>query len=330
MVRPSVVSRQSSLACALVLAAAGASAQTWTPQRNVEIVVGSAPGGSNDRTARQVEKVLTENRLVGVTLTIVNRPGGSNNIAFNYVHQKAGDAHVLMIGTPTLLTNHITGLGTLHHSDFTPVASLFNDYTVFAVNASSAIRSDRDLVERVKKDPKNVATGFAVGLGTHNHIAACLLVKAVGGVPRDLKGVVFKGSAEAVVALLGGHIDLVTTAAGNAAPHVAAGRVRVVAAAAPKRLGGALAAVPTWKEQGVDLVFGGWRAIMAPKGLTPAQVAYWEGVLRKATQAPEWRDDLEKNYWSDDFVTSAQFRKDLDKDYADMKSVLVDLGLAKQ
>jgi putative tricarboxylic transport membrane protein len=80
----------------------------------------------------------------------------------------------------------------------------------------------------------------------------------------------------------------------------------------------------------VNLVFGGWRAILAPKGLTPAQVAYWESVLRKATQAPEWKADIEKNFWSDDFVTGEQFRKDLDKDYADMRAVLVDLGLAKE
>ena len=53
----------------------------------------------------------------------------------------------------------------------------------------------------------------------------------------------------------------------------------------------------------MNLVFGGWRAIMAPKGLTPQQSAYWEGVLRKATEAPEWKADIERNFWSDDFVT---------------------------
>ena len=318
------------LCAALVFVSAGAHAQAWSPQRNVEIVVGSAPGGSNDRTARQVERILTEHKLVNVALTVSNRSGGGGNLAYTYVSQRAGDPHTLLIGTPALLTNHITGMGSLYYGDFTPIASLFNDYTVYAVNASSPIRSDRDLVERVKKDPKSVATGFATTFGSHQHIAACLLVKAVGGNARELKAVVFKGSAEAITALLGGHIELVTTAAGNAAPHVAAGRMRVVAAAAPARLGGALAGVPTWKEQGVDLVFGGWRAIMGPKGLTPAQIAYWEGVLRKATQVPEWRTDLEKNYWSDDFVTSAQFRKDLEKDYADMKAVLTELGLARQ
>jgi putative tricarboxylic transport membrane protein len=307
-----------------------AAAQGWAPQKNVEIVVGSAPGGSNDRTARFVERMLREHQLVNSTLTVVNKPGGGGNIAITYVSQRPPDGHTLMVGTPGLLTNHINGSTLLGYADFTPIASLFNDYTVFAVNTASPTRTGRDLIERFKKDPKSVAIGFATTIGSFQHVAAALLMKAVGGNPRDLKVVAFKGSSEAVTNLLGGHLDLVTTAAGNAAPHVAAGRLRVVAVSAPNHLGGILADVPTWKEQGVDLVWGGWRAIMGPKGLSPAQVAYWEGALRKATQVPEWRADLEKNYWSDDFVTGAQFKKDLEKDYADMKSVLVDLGLAKQ
>ena len=318
------------LSAALVAASASALAQAWSPQRNVEIVVGSAPGGSNDKTARQVERILTEKKLVNATLTVVNKPGGGSSIAFTYVNQRAGDGHTLLIGTTALLSNHIVGLSKLSYQDFTPIASLFNDYVVFAVNAESPIKTGKDLAERLKKDPNSVATGFATTLGSHNHVAAGLLVKALGGKARELKAVAFKGSAEAITALLGGHIDLVTTAAGNAAPHVAAGRLRVVGVAAPRRFGGALASVPTWKEQGVDVITGGWRAIMGPKGLAPAQVAYWEDALTRATKVPEWRDDLERNYWSDDFVTSAQFIKDLEKDYAEMKAVLVDLGLAKQ
>jgi putative tricarboxylic transport membrane protein len=314
----------------LATVSAGATAQAWSPQRNVEIVVGSAPGGSNDKTARQVERILVEKRIVSTPLTVVNKPGGGSTIAFNYVSQHAGDAHYLMVGTTALLFNHIVGNSKLSYQDFTPIASLFNDYVVFAVNVESPIKTGKDLIAHLKKDPKSVAIGFATALGSHNHVAAGLLVKALGGNARELKAVAFKGAAEALTALMGGHIDLVTTAAGNAAPHVAAGRLRLVGVAAPARFGGALATIPTWKEQGVDVVTGGWRAIVGPKGLSAAQIAYWEGVLAKATQVPEWREDLEKNFWSDDFVTSAQFRKDLDKDYADMKAVLVELGLAKQ
>ena len=144
-----------------------------------------------------------------------------------------------------------------------------------------------------------------------------------------MKVIAFKGSAEAIPALMGGHIDLVTTAAGNVAGHVASGKLRVVAVSAKERLPGALAGVPTWREQGIDVVFGAWRAVLAPKGITPQQIAYWENVLRRATEAPEWKDDLDKNMWSNVFLSSAQFAKELDKDYADMKSVLVDIGLAK-
>ena len=126
---------------------------------------------------------------------------------------------------------------------------------------------------------------------------------------------VFKGSAEAITALLGGHIDFVVIGAVNAVAHVGAGRMRVLAVASPQRLGGVLAAVPTWKEQGVDLEYGSWQAIFGPKGLTPAQVAYWESALRKVTETAEWKADLEKNYWTDDFVTGAQLKKSIEHEY---------------
>ena len=304
-------------------------AQSWSPTKNVEIVVGSAPGGSNDKTGRSVEKLLNELKLVPATVAVVNKPGGGGNIMFNYVNQHAGDAHYLMVGTTAMLFNHIVGASKLSYLDFTPIASLFNDYVVFAVNANSPIKTGKDLTERLKKDPQSISLGFATALGSHNHIAAGLLMKSAGGNVRDLKAVAFKGSAEAVTALMGAHLELVTTAAGNVAAHVQSGRLRVVGVSADKRLPGALANIPTWKEQGVNLVYGGWRSIVGPKGLSAAQVAYWENALRKASQSAEWKAELERNYWSDDFVTSAQFRKDLDKDYADMKAVLTDLGLAR-
>ena len=307
-----------------------AAAQSWSPARNVDIVVGSAPGGSNDKTARAVEKAIIEGKLVPTSLTVVNRPGGGGSIAFSYVSQKKGDPHTLLIGTTALLTNHIVGSSPISYQDFTPIASLFNDYVVFAVNVNSPLKTGKDLIAKLRENPQSVSIGFATALGSHNHIAAGLLAKSIGVNARNLKAVAFKGSAEAVTQVLGGHIDMVTTAAGNVASHLAEGRLRVIGVSSEKRFPGAFAQIPTWKEQGADLVYGGWRAIMGPKGLTPAQIAYWEGVLRKVTSTPEWKDDLDKNYWSDDFVTSAQFSKDLAKDYADIKAVLVDIGLAKQ
>jgi putative tricarboxylic transport membrane protein len=320
-----------SAACfVLAVVSDGAAAQaTWQPTKNVEIVVPSAPGGSNDKTARSIERVVHDKRLLTPTLTVVNKPGGGNAMTMNYLNLHAGDAHYLMIGTPTILTNHIIGASTLNYTDFTPVASLFNEYIVFAVKADSAIKSGRDLAERLKKDPKSVSIGFATALGSHNHIAAGLLAKAIGGDVRALKVVAFKGSSEAIAALLGGHIDLVTTAAGNVADQVEAGKLRIVGVAANQRLPAPYAAVPTWKEQGVNVVFGGWRSVMGPKNMTAGQTAFWEKLLAQVVAQPEWKGDLDRNYLTDDFAVGERFRSELKQDYANMKAVLSELGLAK-
>ena len=141
-------------------------------------------------------------------------------------------------------------------------------------------------------------------------------MKAIGGNARDLKVVAFKGSAEAITKLLGGHIDLGHDgAAGNVAAQVAAGASCASSAvAAERRFPRHARDLPTWKEQGVNLVFGGSRGILAPKGLTPQQSAY---LGRRRAQSnrrtAEWKQDLEKNFWADDFSAGERFRKDLDQ-----------------
>ncbi len=317
------------MAATLAGAAAAAGAQGWSPQKNVEIVVPNPPGGSNDKTARTVERIWIMNKILPTTFTVVNKSGGGGAIAYTYVQQRAGDPHFLVIAGPALLTNHITGASALRPTDLAPVASLFNDYAVFAVNADSPLKTGKDLAERLRKNPQSVTIAFSPSLGSHNHISAGLLMKAIGGNARDLKVVAFKGSSDAIVNLLGGHVDLVATAAGNVGSHVASGKLRVVGISSNRRLAGALANVPTWKEQGVNLEFGAWRAVLAPTGLTAAQIAYWEGALRKASETPEWKADMAQNFWSDDFLGPAQFRKSIEQDYAEMKAVLVELGFAK-
>jgi putative tricarboxylic transport membrane protein len=317
------------IAAVLLCIAETGSPQGWSPQRNVEIVVGFAPGGGVDRTARTLERILVANKLVSASVSVVNKPGGSTSIAYTYVNQRPGDAHTLMVFGQTLLTNHITASSPLNYTDFTAIASLFNEYHVYVASVNSQIRTGKNLIDRLKSDVKSVTTGVSA-IGSPGHISTGLLYRAVGGNAKDLKIVAFKGSAEAMTSVLGGHIELTPAPASVALPHAASGQVRLLAVAAPRRLPGAFAAVPTWREQGVDLVYGPWRAILGPKGLSPAQIAYWENALRKVTETAEWKGDLEKNLAVDDFLTGTEFRKELDKDYADTKAVLVDLGMAKQ
>jgi len=313
---------------ALILPGA-ARAQGWSPQKNVEIIVPVVPGGTNDKLARAIERTLVGGKLVNTSVTVVHRAGGGNQIAYAYVSQHAGDPHFLLMGTSTLITAHAMGTSKMSYSEFTPIASIFNDYVVLTVNAASPLRDGNDLIARMRADAQSMPLGFSSSLGNHHHIIAGLFMKGIGASPRDLKTVIFKGSSESLTALLGGHIEMVSTGAGNAAPHMAAGKLRVLGVSSGQRLPGTMADVPTWKEQGVDLVYGSWRSVVGPKGLTGEQVAFWENALRKVVESADWKAELERNYWGDFFMTGAEFRKTIDREYREMKAVLVELGLAK-
>ena len=314
---------------ALALLAPCTHAQGWAPQKNVELVVPVAPGGTNDKLARAIERTLVGSKLVGTSVTVVHRAGGGNQIAYAYVGQHAGDPHYLLMGTSTLITAHAMGTSKVSYGDFSPIASIFNDFVVLTVNPASPLNTGKDLVAKMKADPRSVSLGFSGSAGNHHHIIAGLFMKAIGANPRDLKTVLFKGSSEAVTAILGNHLDLVSTGAGNAAPHMEAGKLRILAVSSGQRLPGSMTSVPTWKEQGVDLVYGSWRSIVGPKGLRPEQVMFWENALRKVVESADWKAELERNYWGDFFMTGADLRATIDREYKAMKAVLVDLGLAK-
>src|SRR5690606_32789720 len=112
------------------------------------------------KTARAVERAIVEAKLIPTSLTVVNKPGGGSSIAFTYVSQKAGDPHTLMVGTTALLANHIVGRSKLSHKDFTPIASLFNDYVVFAVNANSPLKTGKELAAKLKENPQSLTISF--------------------------------------------------------------------------------------------------------------------------------------------------------------------------
>lgn len=318
------------IAAALCCAVAPtAIAQSWTPQKNVELIVPVAPGGTIDKLARAIERTFVGSKLIGTSFTLVHRPGGGNQIGYNYVNQHAGDPHYLLIGASTLITAHAMGTSKLGYGDFTPIASIFNDFVVMTVNAASPLKTGKDVIARFKSEPQSLSLGFSGSAGNHHHIIAGLFMKSIGARPRDLKTVLFKGSSEAVAAILGGHLDVVSTGAGNAAPLMEAGKLRVLGVSAAQRLPGAMAGVPTWKEQGVDLVYGSWRTIVGPKGLRPEQVNFWEAALRKVVDSADWKAELERNYWADFFMTGADLRATIDREYKAMKDTLIDLGLAK-
>jgi putative tricarboxylic transport membrane protein len=315
----------------LALLSTTAAAQTgpWKPARNVEIVVGVGPGGGIDRTARFIQKLMHDQRLVEVPVTVSNKPGGGSTIAHAYISQKAGDAHFLEISATSILTNHITGKTAFSHKDFTPVAMLSDEYIGFLVRADSPLKTGRDLLNTLKMDADSVPIGIATAAGNTNHIAAGLAAKAAGADVKKLKVVVFGSGGESMTALLGGHVALVVTPSANAIPHLKSGKMRVLAIASPARLEGALAVVPTWKEQGEDIIVANWRPVIGPKGLTAQQVAYWEEVFARVTRSDEWKTEVARSGSVSHYMNGRELSAFFDQQYAQFRSVLGELGLAK-
>jgi len=166
-------------------------------------------------------------------------------------------------------------------------------------------------------------------LGSVGHIALALTTKSVGNDSKRLRAVVFPAAAQGMTALLGGHIDLVSSPVSNLVPHAADGKIRIIAIAAPKRLGGALSQTPTLREQGANVEVDNLRGVIGPKGLSAVQVSYWETTLKRMTDTPEWRKNLEKNLWENSFTGSEGSIKALRVQFDEMRTGLAELGLAK-
>jgi putative tricarboxylic transport membrane protein len=320
----------SSIAIAAALAPATAAAQEWKPSKNVEIVSAAGAGGSADRGSRVAQKYLSA--LPGMpSVTVVNRTGGAGTIAWTYVAQHPGDAHYLGTLSPGLLTNEIVGTSTLSYRDFTPLNILMREYIVLSVKADSPIANAKDLAARMKKDPQSVSFGFASALGNQNHVIIGMIARAVGVEPKAAKVVVFNSGSLAATAMLGGHVDVLAGTPGTVLPHITEKRARALGVSGPERIkSAAYASVPTLREQGLDAVYYSWRGFLAPRNITPAQVAYWEQAFAKVVQEPEWKEDYEKNAWTEDFRNSAETRKHLDAESALLKKILTDLGVIKE
>jgi putative tricarboxylic transport membrane protein len=313
-------------ALAALMVGATAAAQPWKPERNVEIVVNSGAGGAADRQARFVHKLLQA--LPGMpTMTVVNRAGGGGIVALTFITQHPGDAHYLSTLSTAIVTNHLVGTTKLGFRDVTPLNILMREYVTATVRADSQIANAKDLLARLKKDPGSVTFGFATARGNQNHIVIGMIARAAGVDPKALRTAVFASGAAGLTAVLGGHVDMLVGTPGTALPQAAAGKARVLAVSAATRQPGNLAEVPTFREQGIDAVYYAWRGFLAPRDITPAQVAFWEQAFAKIAQGPSWKKDLEDNAWADDLRGAAETRKHLEAEEELLGRMLVELGV---
>jgi len=303
---------------------------TWRPQREVEIVAGTPPGGGLDRSARALLKAIESQRLLGVPVTVNNVAGDGGRRAWAWLDQRPGDPHLLCISSSNLATDHLLGATPFdHESAFTPLAILYTETIAFLVRSDSSLESGADLTARFATDAGSVTVALSTSLGNPNHIALAKVVRHAGGDVKAPRIRVFDSALDAVTDVVAGKADACAVTAASAITEIAAGTLRALAVSAPQRLAGLYALTPTWIEQSVDCVIGAWRGITGARGITPSQCAFWESTLAAAVATGAWSDALAQLYWTPSHLDGAALRERLKRERREMKVMLAELGLLR-
>jgi tripartite-type tricarboxylate transporter receptor subunit TctC len=250
----------------LVLAAIGtpAAAQDY-PSRPVTIVVGYAPGATSDLLARTVAERL--NASWGQSVIVDNRSGVGGNIAAAYVARAQPDGYTLMIGTDAIMTSNVflyknTPFDPI--KDFAPIANAGANIICLAAHVDLPVNSVAELIAYAKSNPGKLQYGSS-GTGSPHHLAGELLRRKTG---IDIVHVPYRGGGATINDLLGGHIKVAFLSLSTAVPHLASGKIKILAVVEKFRYA-AMPDTPTVGETVPGFEMSSWLAFFAPAA-TPA------------------------------------------------------------
>ncbi|MBI2218915.1 MAG: tripartite tricarboxylate transporter substrate binding protein [Candidatus Rokubacteria bacterium] len=273
---------------------APASAQEY-PTRQIEIVVGFAPGGGADVAARLISGYAS--KKWGKPVTVVNQPGASGMTATRQVINARPDGHTLFLDVHAVSSMLFASQSDVPYrmEDKTPIALVTFDPVIYTVKADSPWKTLKEVAEAAKANPKS----FRYGLGGVAAVAAFSVSQFLhaAGVPvPETNKVVFAGGAPALAALAGGHVDFAGQQWSEAAPLILGKKIRALAVVHPTRLP-TFPDVPTAKEAGFpELNVVGWQGLSGPPKLPANVVAKWSALLEAASKDPEFLQQAEKVY----------------------------------
>ncbi|QNP58314.1 tripartite tricarboxylate transporter substrate binding protein [Paenacidovorax monticola] len=304
--------RRLALALGALALCAGPAWAAW-PEKPIELVVGFAAGGGTDITARTLAVHLS--RHLGAQVVVTNKIGASGELGLAYVAKAAPDGHVIgMTNMPGLVTLPIERKTQFKGSDFAYIANLVRDPSAFSVLASSKYKNLADLVADAKARPGEISYG-STGVGTDDHLAMVLFERLTG---TQLNHVPYNGAGPLRTAVLGGHVVIGGMNLGEVMPFK--DKVRVLGQASPAR--SRLAPdVPSFNEQGVNLVFNSERGIVAPAGIPAAVQQRLTEALRAIAADPEFQKQMQVQFTEMDYLEGAAWKARLDKATADFNTL---------
>jgi putative tricarboxylic transport membrane protein len=301
------LSRRTVLIVSAIVALSFPAWAAWEPAKPIELVVPAGTGGGADQMARIIAPLVDKYKLSPKPLVVVNKAGGAGAEGFTYVKGKDADPYTLVITLSNLFTTPLHTGVPFNWKDLTPVARLALDEFVLWVNAETPYKSAKEYVGAVKAKPGSFKMG-GTGTAQEDQIITVQLEQALG---LKLIYVPFKGGGEVCVNLVGRHVDSTVNNPIECAGHWKANRVRPLAVFDRERLAAkGWGDIPTVKEAlGVDIEYLMLRGIFGAPKMPPDAVAFYQEMLKKVYETPEFRDYLEQGALKAAWQTGPDFVK---------------------
>ncbi|MCY7320167.1 MAG: tripartite tricarboxylate transporter substrate binding protein [Ramlibacter sp.] len=306
------------------LAATGSFPLSALAAANIKMMIPANPGGGWDSTGRALGKALQESKVAD-SVTYDNKGGAAGALGLaQFINSAKGDPNALMVMGAVMLGGIITGKPPVSLSQVTPIARITSEYNVFVLPANSPMQTMADVVAQLKKDPGSVKWGGG-SRGSTEHIAAAMIAREVGVDPSKINYVAFRGGGEATAAILGGNVTVGGSGYSEFAEYITTGKMKPIAVTSGARLKGV--AVPTLKEQGINVEIGNWRGVYGAPGITAPQRKALTDMVLAALKTKSWAESLEKNNWTPAVMTGAAFDKFVDDEFASLRATMVKSGM---
>lgn len=290
------------------------------------VLIGGSAGGGYDQTGRAFGKGLQDAGVADAVSYEIKAGAGGTLALAQFVSTRKGDPQALLVTGAVMVGATLQNATRTTLSDATPIARLIAEYNVFVVPAASPIKSMKDAVELLKKDPSGLKWGGGSS-GSIDHISVALIGRAAGVDVSKLTYVPFKSGTEVAEALAKGQITIGTSGFAEFEAMVQAGELRAIGSTAATRQKGVN--VPTLIEQGIDVEIGNWRGVYAAPGISPEQRKALVDAVSKAIRTPAWAETLQKNRWGQSVLLGDKFSAFVDDETVRLRALMSKLGLLR-